>query len=85
MDNRVFFQHHELATAGLVDGVLCIDDDHGNMHPFVDFDTQQPYYECLFCDYRIKPGMLMQEALRAQVAKAQHDMWDGWDDGPETD
>jgi hypothetical protein len=76
MDTAILFQHYELANAGMVKGVLCINDDHGIMHPFINPDTQQGYFECLFCDYKIKPGMMMIDVMREEIHREQQKVWD---------
>ena len=71
MDNRIFFQHYELALENLVTGIRCINEDHNIMHPFVNFEKNTVRYECLECNYTIKPGILMWNALNAEIIKAQ--------------
>jgi len=71
MDNKIFFQHYELALDNLVTGIRCINEDHNIMHPFVNFEKNTVRYECLECDYKIKPGILMWNALNAEIVKIQ--------------
>jgi hypothetical protein len=71
MDNKIFFQHYELAINNLVTGIPCINEDHEIMHPFVNFEKNTTRYECLQCNYIIRPGILMWNALNAEIIKAQ--------------
>jgi hypothetical protein len=76
MDNTIFFKHYDLVVAGNLTGIPCIDEDHDNLHPFVTLDTQKIYLECLFCDYRITPGVLMYNALRKEVQEFENALWE---------
>lgn len=70
MDNSVFFRHYEATVQGLVNGMQCINDDHSFMHPFLNFETGKVYFECLECDYRIKPGLLTLDSMRRELNEA---------------
>ena len=80
MDNSIFFQHYEASLEGLVVGMKCINEDHSFMHPFVDLETQKAYFECLECDYRIKPGMLTANAMRKELNEALNKVMESMSD-----
>lgn len=72
MRNEIFFEFNELVLDGKAEGIYCINEDHSlPMHPFIDLDTNKPYFECLTCDFRIKPGTLMYNKIIAEVSAAQ--------------
>ena len=75
MDTKIFFQHYDLAKNGYVKGLKCIDDDHDILHPFVDNETLKIYYECLLCNFKIKPGMATYNAMLKEINKIQEDMY----------
>lgn len=67
LDESVFYRHYRLSFDGHLEGIPCVDPDHGILHPFFDFDTEKVYYECLSCTYRVHPGLDMYDRLRAEV------------------
>jgi hypothetical protein len=49
---------------GIVDPIYCIDETHPPLHPFVNHDTGNVYFECLNCEFKFTPGINNYNALR---------------------
>lgn len=75
MDNSVFFKHYELVSDGYLKGMSCVDDDHGYLHPFADTADGHVYFECLFCDYKITPGVLTCDKMRDELKAFANRTW----------
>lgn len=75
IDYVILFQHYDLCIEGLLEGISCIDEDHGILHPFIDQNTGKGYLECLFCSCRINPGIMMINTMRDEIGKCQQEMW----------
>lgn len=80
MDNSFFFKHYQLAQDGFVVGLPCINDDHDILHPFIDSEKEKVYYECLFCNYRINPGLLSYNNIRDEVLRVSAEQWHNFDE-----
>lgn len=65
INNNIFFEHHRLAVNGIVRGILCPDDDL--LHPFFDFETEKVYFECLICDFKVRPGLDIYNKMSVEI------------------
>jgi hypothetical protein len=68
-DAEICFQWRQFVVQGhLVQFFDCLE-EHGSMHPFFDHDLEAVVFECLACNYTVKPGYDMLERMRIEVEK----------------
>ena len=72
--NDVFFKHYRLAMNGKVKGMLCPEDDI--LHPFYDFETEKVYFECLLCNFKVRPGLDIYNKMSAEIKNYFHHIED---------
>ena len=68
-DAEICFQWREFVVQGHIEPFIDCLEEHGSMHPFFDHDLEAVVFECLACNYTVKPGYDMLERMRIEVEK----------------
>jgi hypothetical protein len=66
-DAEICFQWRQFVVQGRIEPFFDCLENHEAMHPFFNHDLDKIVFECLACNYIVKPGHDMLERMKSEV------------------